>query len=115
MLAIMLACVCIMPLSACEASVLPSMSGDEHQQGATERFDPSHRYREQPDPPAKEDEPVQTTGTDKRDIDIIAEEVIEGKYANGEERRVKLGDRYDEVQKLVNQKCLVEKNPACNH
>lgn len=60
-------------------------------------------------------ESVQTTGTDKRDINIIAEEVIEGKYANGEERRVKLGDRYDEVQELVNQKCLVEKNPACSN
>lgn len=115
--AIMLACAFIMPLAACDSSILPSMSGDEHQDGATLKFDPSNRYRDQTAPEKSNDDnnknTVQTTGTDKRDINTIVEEVIEGKYANGEERKIKLGDRYDEVQKLVNQKCLVEKDPRC--
>lgn len=33
----------------------------------------------------------------------LAKEVIEGKYGNGQERKDKLGSRYSEVQKLVNE------------
>lgn len=33
----------------------------------------------------------------------LANEVIEGKYGNGDERKKKLGNRYSEVQKLVNE------------
>lgn len=39
----------------------------------------------------------------KKTIDELAKEVIEGKYGNGAERKKALGDRYDEVQKRVNE------------
>lgn len=37
-----------------------------------------------------------------KDINTLAKEVIEGLYGNGEERKKKLGSKYDEVQKEVN-------------
>lgn len=37
------------------------------------------------------------------DIDIIAHDVINGKYGNGEERKIKLGSLYQEVQNKVNE------------
>lgn len=59
-------------------------------------------------------EPVlDANGHDTRSTDTIVDEVINGKYANGDERKKLLGDRYDEVQKQVNQKCLVDKDPRC--
>lgn len=111
----------LVSLSSCSA---PSMTGNETDQpGATDMFNPDSRYRYQKkstdkapgnDTAQKEDKPVlDAQGQDIRDLNVIAEEVIEGKYASGEERRKLLGDRYDEVQKLVNQKCIVEKDPHC--
>ncbi len=40
----------------------------------------------------------------EKTIDELAEEVIAGKYGNGEERKNALGNQYDEVQSVVNQK-----------
>lgn len=40
---------------------------------------------------------------DNKTNEELAKEVIEGKYGNGEERKNKLGSRYSEVQKLVNE------------
>lgn len=56
---------------------------------------------------------LDANGHDTRSIGTIVDEVINGKYANGDERKKLLGDRYDEVQKQVNQKCLVDKDPRC--
>ena len=41
--------------------------------------------------------------TEKIDIDKIAREVIQGKYGNGDVRKLKLGVLYGEVQKKVNE------------
>lgn len=41
--------------------------------------------------------------TEKIDIDAYAQDVIKGKYGNGQERKNRLGILYDEVQKRVNQ------------
>ena len=41
--------------------------------------------------------------TEKIDIDKIANEVIQGKYGNGDVRKQKLGSLYDAVQAKVNQ------------
>ena len=38
-----------------------------------------------------------------KSIDELAKEVIEGKYGNGEERKIKLGSLYQEVQHKVNE------------
>lgn len=38
----------------------------------------------------------------EKSIDEIAREVIQGKYGNGEERKRKLGDRYNAIQERVN-------------
>lgn len=40
---------------------------------------------------------------DNKTNEELAKEVIEGKYGNGEERKNKLGNRYSEVQALVNE------------
>lgn len=111
----------LVSLASCSA---PSMTGNEtNQPGATDVFNPDSRYRYQKkstdkapgnDTAPKSDKPVlDAQGQDSRDINVIVDEVLEGKYANGEERRKLLGDRYDEVQKLINQKCIVEKDPRC--
>jgi len=39
-------------------------------------------------------------------LEKIADDVILGKYGNGEERKKELGDNYDKVQRLVNEKLL---------
>jgi N-acetylmuramoyl-L-alanine amidase len=39
----------------------------------------------------------------KKSIDELAQEVIDGKHGNGDERKKSLGDRYSEVQKRVNE------------
>lgn len=63
---------------------------------------------------AQADKPIlDAQGHDIRDINVIVEEVIEGKYANGDERVKLLGDRYNAVQDAVNQKCIVEKDARC--
>lgn len=44
------------------------------------------------------------------EIEKIANDVINGKYGNGEERKQKLGSLYSEVQKIVNEKLKVNSN-----
>jgi lysozyme len=50
-----------------------------------------------------ENKPVEKT------VDELANEVIEGKWGNGWERRERLGDRYEEVQEAVNKKLADQK------
>lgn len=52
-------------------------------------------------------------GHDIRPLSDIVEEIIQGKYANGIKRQQLLGARYGEAQKMVNHKCLVERDPRC--
>lgn len=52
-------------------------------------------------------------GHDIRPLNVIVEEIIQGKYENGARRMQLLGARYSEAQKMVNHKCLVEKDPRC--
>ena len=51
----------------------------------------------------------------KKTIDELAKEVIEGKYGNGAERKKALGDRYDEVQKRVNELMQKPKDEGLYH
>ena len=44
--------------------------------------------------------------TEKIDIDAYAQDVIKGKYGNGQERKNRLGILYDAVQARVNQMCI---------
>lgn len=46
---------------------------------------------------------VYSKKTTTYDVDKIARDVIAGKYGNGEERRKKLGSKYNVVQKRVNE------------
>lgn len=80
-------------------------------------FKPEPKPKEEPAPPKKEaDHPVlDAQGHDIRSIDKISEEVIEGKYANGDERRKLLGNRYKAVQDAVNEKCINRKDPRCSN
>lgn len=48
-------------------------------------------------------EDVENSVDNSKSIEELAKEVIAGKYGNGEERKQKLGDLYDEVQKRVNE------------
>lgn len=43
-----------------------------------------------------------TVQTVDNSVENLAKDVIAGKYGNGEERKQKLGDKYNEVQNLVN-------------
>ena len=45
-----------------------------------------------------------TDDINKKSVDELAQEVMDGKYGVGQERKNALGDRYDEVQKRVNEK-----------
>ena len=47
--------------------------------------------------------PVPTPTPVAKTIDELAQEVLDGKYGNGEERKAKLGDNYAAVQKRVNE------------
>lgn len=53
----------------------------------------------------------QPTPAPAGDIDALADAVIRGEYGNGDERRSRLGDKYDAVQRRVNEK-LSGKQPA---
>lgn len=70
----------------------------------SERYD--SRYRIDPTPylmkPVYDGEVEEVPNVDKS-IDELAREVLEGKYGNGKVRKDALGDKYDEVQKRVNQ------------
>ena len=46
---------------------------------------------------------VENSVDNSKSIEELAKEVIAGKYGNGEERKQKLGDLYNEVQKRVNE------------
>ena len=46
---------------------------------------------------------ITDTGSNEKTIDELAQEVIAGKYGNGEDRKKALGSRYDEVQARVNE------------
>lgn len=48
-------------------------------------------------------ENVENSVDNSKSIEELAKEVIAGKYGNGEERKQKLGDLYNEVQKRVNE------------
>lgn len=43
------------------------------------------------------------TGTDEKTSDDLAKDVISGKLGNGEDRKKLLGEKYEEVQKRVNE------------
>lgn len=43
------------------------------------------------------------TGTDEKSVDDLAKDVASGKLGNGEDRKVLLGEKYEEVQKKVNE------------
>ena len=48
-------------------------------------------------------EDVENSDDNLKNIDEIARDVISGKYGNGNERKNKLGNLYEEVQKRVNE------------
>lgn len=48
-------------------------------------------------------EPIEIESLDKSDIEALANEVIRGNFANGQERKELLGSFYDDVQKRVNE------------
>lgn len=48
-------------------------------------------------------EDVENSVNNSKSIEELAKEVIAGKYGNGEERKQKLGNLYNEVQKRVNE------------
>ena len=51
----------------------------------------------------------QQTGTVDKELDELANRVIRGEFGNGSKRRAALGDRYQEIQNLVNAKLRGEK------
>lgn len=51
----------------------------------------------------------QQTGTVDKELDELANRVIRGEFGNGAKRRAALGDRYQEIQNLVNAKLRGEK------
>lgn len=114
-----------LPLCACgvnfndnDANVGGSISLSNSQ-----KFRNQRKYLKPEDPPKEEppvvkkepDKPVlDKEGHDIRSIEKISEEVIEGKYANGEDRKRLLGPRYQAVQDRVNEKCVTNHDPRCN-
>lgn len=55
-------------------------------------------------------EDVENSVDNSKSIEELANEVIAGKYGNGEERKQKLGNLYNEVQKKVNEILKVNTN-----
>jgi LysM repeat protein len=53
---------------------------------------------------------VENSVDNSKSIEELAKEVISGKYGNGEERKQKLGNLYNEVQKKVNEILKVNTN-----
>ena len=51
--------------------------------------------------PIAQEKPL--TGANTSDIDSLAQRVIKGEFGNGEERKKALGNKYNEVQKRVNE------------
>ena len=57
--------------------------------------------------------PTKPTNTlDQYTNEQLANQVLEGKYGNGEDRKKALGSRYEAVQKIVNNKLGINKKPT---
>lgn len=77
------------------------MHGDYKRYGSIHQYtsiplDKDYFYKESYPNPGDKTKPVKTT-------DELVKEVLKGKYGTGEERKKKLGKRYDEVQRRVNE------------
>ena len=77
------------------------MHGDYKRYGSIHQYtsiplDKDYFYKESYPNPGDKTKPVKTT-------DELVKEVLKGKYGTGEERKKKLGRRYDEVQRRVNE------------
>ena len=94
-------------IAICAVDTVKAAARKEADDAAKKKADDAKKQSESSQPV------LDANGHDTRSIDTIVDEVINGKYANGDERKKLLGDRYDEVQKQVNQKCLVDKDPRC--
>ena len=58
------------------------------------------------------EEDASTVKAPTKSIEELAQEVIEGKYGNGEDRKNALGDRYAEVQARVNEILAQKSEPS---
>lgn len=77
------------------------MHGDYKRYGSIHQYtsiplDKDYFYKESYPNPGDKTKPVKTT-------DELVKEVLKGKYGTGDERKKKLGRRYDEVQQRVNE------------
>ena len=77
------------------------MHGDYKKYGSIHQYtsiplDKDYFYKESYPNPGDKTKPVKTT-------DELVKEVLKGKYGTGDERKKKLGRRYDEVQRRVNE------------
>lgn len=77
------------------------MHGDYKKYGSIHQYtsiplDRDYFYKESYPNPGDKTKPVKTT-------DELVKEVLKGKYGTGDERKKKLGRRYDEVQRRVNE------------
>ena len=77
------------------------MHGDYKKYGSIHQYtsiplDKDYFYKESYPNPGEKTKPVKTT-------DELVKEVLKGKYGTGDERKKKLGRRYDEVQRRVNE------------
>lgn len=77
------------------------MHGDYKRYGSIHQYtsiplDKDYFYKESYPNPGDKTKPVKTT-------DELVKDVLKGKYGTGEERKKKLGRRYDEVQRRVNE------------
>ena len=77
------------------------MHGDYKKYGSIHQYtsiplDKDYFYKESYPNPGDKTKPVKTT-------DELVKEVLKGKYGTGEERKKKLGRRYEEVQRRVNE------------
>ena len=77
------------------------MHGDYKRYGSIHQYtsiplDKDYFYKESYPNPGDKTKPVKTT-------DELVKEVLKGKYGTGDERKKKLGRRYDEVQRRVNE------------
>lgn len=69
------------------------------------RFDGTHEIVEKENEDMVSGEIVGTQLTGAEIIELLAKEVIKGRYGNGNERKKKLGELYPIVQKRVNELC----------
>lgn len=69
------------------------------------RFDGTHENVEKENEDMVSGEIVGTQLTGAEIIELLAKEVIKGRYGNGNERKEKLGELYPIIQKRVNELC----------